>query len=198
MDGLVRRPARAGGGEGAEMSETKTERIIRLANSQEWSSRSCLARAAGTSRELVRQVINKAGISSVKRVYHPRAALCWPCPTCGSEVERSRQQKPWKHMPAHCRSCADKFCRRGHLRAGRTKKGYRYCKECERDWHQTVIASRICTDCGKVVPVTRNDDHQISNPNTTMKGERCQSCRNARGAETFRIYRQRATSGGAS
>ena len=101
-----------------DMSETKTERIIRLAESQEWSSRACLARAVGATPELVRQVVNARGLT-VRKVGSPRVELRWPCPECGEEIVRHRNAGKIKHMPAHCRPCADKYCWRGHRRTAR-------------------------------------------------------------------------------
>lgn len=144
----------------------KKQRIIELANSQPWQSNACLAREAGVTREYVRQVFEEEGSPHWRRRHGK--ILRWACPECGTGVEVIPSQLA-VHMPAHCRPCAKKYCRRGHIRTIGTE-----CYVCSRIRENIVVGYRNCIDCKKKVSITKQQ-HRIG-----IKRKRCAPCQGKR------------------
>ena len=142
-------------------------RIVKLAESGEFSSMRCIGDHVGLTRERVRQVLRSEGVSFRKK--QEPTLLRWPCPDCGTIIERSSLvRNNWRKLPAHCRPCAQVRCPRGHLKvAGQ-------CLPCQRAWTRTIIRYRVCVDCGEEIAVTRNDSRQEKRLNRSLK--RCRPC----------------------
>ena len=126
-----------------------SRRIVAAAESGKYMSMASIARKVGVSRERVRQVLNATGYTS----FGPRHSRPqWSCPECGETVKKTTKSRLRVHMPAFCRKCAKKYCRRGHLRSEHTTSGK--CRLCERIQRRRIVEVRTCLECGK--------DHEIS------------------------------------
>lgn len=154
--------------------------IVSLAQSGKYTTQKCVADRVGLSRERVRQVLAQRGVRFGQQKGKP---LSWPCPECNQKITRPYGQRNyWKHMPAHCRSCASNYCRRGHRIY---RDGGRRCKACERLRNTRVVRIRVCPDCRLDVPVTVGSERVAKSRQGAPK--RCRPCQ-ARRSSRERAY----------
>ena len=147
-----------------------TKRIITAVKSGKYTTQTCVAMEVGVSRERVRQILNAEGYSEFGHRVGFR--LEWPCPECREEISLRRYElQALVHMPAHCRSCAKKYCQREHLRSEHTDK-WGTCRLCVKIWQQRIVEIRTCERCGKDLPISRNQLHQIQLGHGTGKFHR--------------------------
>ena len=138
------------------LDNPNVQRIVAAAESGKYKTMTCIANEIGVSRERVRQVLNAIGHTQFGRL-----RLEWPCPGCGTIVSLTRAQLDRiRHMPAHCRKCANAYCKREHLRSKNTNKDG-HCLACDRFLAKRVVEVRTCIECGKDLEISQGTSYQI-------------------------------------
>ena len=141
---------------GLRPDNINAQRIVAAAEKGKYKNMACIATEVGVSRERVRQILNATG-----HIYfgsrHVR--LQWPCPDCRKSITMNASRlRGISHMPSHCRTCAKKYCRRGH-REKRAPDGH--CGVCDGIRRRRTVEVRTCLECGNDLEISEAFRNQI-------------------------------------
>lgn len=138
---------------------TTTPRVLAAVKSGKFITQTCVATEVGVSRERVRQILNASGDTEFG---HRAFRLEWPCPDCGAQISLTRSN--FTHivrMPAHCRPCSHKYCRKGeHLLSEYANKNGA-CKPCLNAYMREIVEVRTCIVCNKNLEISYGVLRQI-------------------------------------
>ncbi len=139
---------------GIRPGNLNAQRVVAAVESGKFKNMACIADEVGISRERVRQILNATG--NTEFGYRRFRRLEWPCPDCGVTISlRPGDLDRTIHMPAHCRMCANNYCRRGHLRSENTRASDNVCRACRRIRAKRIVEVRTCRECGKGLEISK-------------------------------------------
>lgn len=146
------------------------QRIVAAAESGKYKNMALIAKDVGVSRERVRQVLNAAGHNTFGQ---RSVRLQWPCPDCGETINTTASRlRGMARMPAHCRTCAKNYCRRGHLRTQQARGGS--CRVCDGIRRRRIVEVRTCIECGNGLEISQGTRDGIRGGHT--RGEFHREC----------------------